>query len=146
MTVPAIHESEATELDLPGRALRWLVDEEHVRAQHCSVCLIRIEAGGKVHPAHSHPHGEEVVYVVHGSGRALVNGEVAPIRAGSLVLFPQGQAHMLHNTGKEEMKVICFFAPATRLENYKMHEDVDFPDNVPRGRVGSDFSEKPGPK
>ena len=146
MSIPAIHESEAKELDLPGRALRWLVNEEHNRAQHCSVCLIRIEAGGKVHPAHSHPHGEEVVYVVHGSGRALVNGEVAPIRAGSLVLFPQGQAHMLHNTGKEEMKVICFFAPATRLENYKMHEGVDFPDNVPHGGAGSDFSGKAGPR
>jgi hypothetical protein len=35
---------------------------------------------------------------------------------------------MLHNTGAEEMKVICFFAPATNLENYKMYEGVDFPD------------------
>jgi len=146
MSIPAIHESEATELDLPGRALRWLVDEEHIRAQHCSVCLIRIEAGGKVHPAHSHPHGEEVVYIIHGHGRALINGEVAPIRAGSLVLFPQGQAHMLHNTGEEEMKVICFFAPPTRLENYKMHEDVDFPDNVPDGRIGLGGGGKAGPR
>jgi len=26
------------------------------------------------------------------------------------------------------MKVVCFFAPATSLENYQMHEEVDFPD------------------
>jgi hypothetical protein len=26
------------------------------------------------------------------------------------------------------MKVVCFFAPPTGLENYRMHEDVDFPD------------------
>ena len=32
------------------------------------------------------------------------------------------------NTGGEEMKVVCFFAPATNLENYKMFEGVDFPD------------------
>ena len=43
-------------------------------------------------------------------------------------LFPRGAVHMLHNTGAEEMKVVCFFAPATNLENYKMYEDVDFPD------------------
>ena len=69
-----------------------------------------------------------MVYIIHGSGRALVDGEVAPIRAGSLVLFPQGKAHMLHNTGDLEMKVICFFAPATNLENYQMHETIDFPE------------------
>lgn len=127
MSVPVLHESEAKELDLPGRGLRWLVDNEHLKAQYCSVCLIRIPAGHRVKPAHSHPHGEEVVYIIHGTGRALVDGEVAPIREGSLVLFPQGKAHMLHNTGEEEMKVICFFAPPTGLENYQMHEEVDFP-------------------
>jgi hypothetical protein len=26
------------------------------------------------------------------------------------------------------MKVVCFFAPATSLANYRIHEDVDFPD------------------
>ena len=35
---------------------------------------------------------------------------------------------MLHNTSSEEMKVVCFFAPATTLDNYKIHEGVDFPD------------------
>jgi quercetin dioxygenase-like cupin family protein len=127
VSVPVIHESEAKELDLPGRSLRWLVDKDHIPAQHCSVCLIRIQPGQRVKPAHSHPNGEEVVYILRGTGRALVDDDVTPIREGSLVLFPQGKYHMLHNTGAEEMKVICFFAPATSLENYKMHEDVDFP-------------------
>ena len=67
-----------------------------------------------------------MIYIIHGEGRVLVAGEVSPVRAGSVVLFPRGAVHMLHNT--EEMKVVCFFAPATNLENYKMYEDVDFPD------------------
>ena len=69
-----------------------------------------------------------MIYIISGSGRVLVGGEVRPVRAGTTVLFPQGAVHMLHNTGGEEMKVVCFFAPATTLENYKMHEGVDFPD------------------
>ena len=32
--------------------------------------------------------------------------------------------HMLHNTSSEEMKVVCFFAPATTLDNYKIHEGI----------------------
>jgi quercetin dioxygenase-like cupin family protein len=69
-----------------------------------------------------------VIYIIRGSGRVLVEGEVKPVRAGTTVLFPRGAVHMLHNSGTEEMKVICFFAPATGLDNYKLHEGIDFPD------------------
>src|SRR5882757_2103029 len=128
MSVPVIHESEAESLDLPGRNLRWLVNADLLGAKHLSMCIIRVEPGETVRPAHSHPNGAEVIYIISGSGRVLVNGEVSPVRRGSVVLFPQGHVHMLHNTGAEEMKVICFFSPATNLENYKMYEGVDFPD------------------
>jgi len=128
MSVPSLHETEVQELDLPGRRLRWVVSPDGIPAQHCSVCVIRVSPGEKVRPAHSHPHGEEVIYIVRGSGRVLVAGEVSSVREGTTVLFPQGAVHMLHNTGTEEMKVVCFFAPATGLENYVMHEGVDFPE------------------
>ena len=97
-------------------------------AEHCSTCVIRVAPGDKVRPAHAHPHGEEVIYIISGTGRVMVAGEVPAVSAGSSVLFPRGAGHMLHNTGSEEMKVVCFFAPPTSLENYEMHEDVDFPD------------------
>ena len=128
MSVPVLHENDVEELDLPGRYLRWVVAADRLNANHCSACVIRVAPGNKVRPAHSHPHGEEVIYIIRGSGRVLVAGEVAEVRAGSVVLFPQGAVHMLHNTGDEEMKVVCFFAPSTSLENYKFYEDVDFPD------------------
>src|SRR6201986_3567958 len=125
MSVPSVHESDVTELDLPGRHLRWVVGDGGLTAAHCSTCVIRVAPGEKVRPAHSHPHGEEVIYIIRGSGRVLVAGEVSPVRAGSVVLFPQDEVHMLHNTGDVEMKVICFFAPSTGLENYRMYENVD---------------------
>jgi mannose-6-phosphate isomerase-like protein (cupin superfamily) len=130
MSVPTLHERDADMLDLPGRELRWLVSDKPnaIRANHCSMCVIRVPPGQKVRPAHSHPNGEEVIYIISGSGRVLVSGEVEPVAPGTCVLFPQGAVHMLHNTGSEEMKVACFFAPPTNLENYRMHEGVDFPD------------------
>ncbi|MGH9307838.1 MAG: cupin domain-containing protein [Vicinamibacterales bacterium] len=128
MPVPAIHEDETEPLGLPGRELRWLVAPSAIEAHHCSTCVIRVAPGDKVRPAHSHPNGEEVIYIITGSGRVLVGNDVSPVRAGMAVLFPQGVVHMLHNTGTEEMKVVCFFAPPTNLDNYRMHEEVDFPD------------------
>jgi quercetin dioxygenase-like cupin family protein len=127
MSVPTIHETEAEELDLPGRHLRWVVADNAIAAKSCSACVIRVAPGEKVRPAHSHPNGEEVIYIVRGSGRVLVEGETAEVREGSVVLFPQGSVHMLHNSGTQEMKVVCFFAPPTNLENYRMHQEVDFP-------------------
>jgi quercetin dioxygenase-like cupin family protein len=128
MPVPAIHEDDVERLGLPGRELRWLVAPGAVKAEECSACVIRVAPGDKVRPAHAHPNGEEVIYIVRGSGRVMVGGDVTAVKAGTTVLFPRGVVHMLHNTGDEEMKVICFFAPATSLENYQMYEDVDFPD------------------
>lgn len=128
MSLPALHEDDVDPLDLPGRQLSWLVAPGALEAKHCSACMIRIAPGDKVRPAHSHPNGEEVIYIIHGSGRVLIEGQVSAVKAGSTVLFPRGAVHMLHNTGSDEMKVICFFAPSTSLENYKMYEAVDFPD------------------
>ena len=128
MSVPVSHEGQGDELNLPGRQLRWVVSPESIPAAHCSTCVIRVAPGERVRPAHSHPHSEEVIYIVKGSGRVLVQGEISEVREGSTVLFPQGAVHMLHNTGKEEMKVVCFFAPSTSLENYRMYEEIDFPD------------------
>ncbi len=126
--MPALHESQTEELDLPGRHLRWVANQELIGAKHCSSCVIRVEAGHTVKPAHSHPNGEELIYIITGTGRVWIEGEISPVSAGSIVLFPQGHVHMLQNNGTEEMKVVCFFSPATDLDNHKMFPDVEFPD------------------
>jgi len=128
VTVPAIHERNAEQLDLPGRRLRWLVSPHTLQASHCSACVITVAPGERVRPAHSHPNGEEVIYILRGSGRVLVGTDVSAVCEGTAVLFPRGVVHMLHNTGSEEMKVVCFFAPPTGLDNYVMHDGVDLPD------------------
>lgn len=127
MAVKVIDEAEVEELDLPGRHLRWVITAENAGARYCTMAVIRVAPGQKVFPAHSHPNGEEVIYILSGHGRVLVNGEVALVRSGSAVLFPQGEVHMLQNLSEVEMKVACFFAPPAGLENYKFFEGVDFP-------------------
>jgi quercetin dioxygenase-like cupin family protein len=122
-----VHENEVDALDLPGRRLSWLVTQDNVEAQHCSMCMIRVAPGQTVRPAHSHPNGEEVIYIITGSGKVMIEGVVHAVRAGSAVLFPQGAIHMLQNSGAEEMKVVCFFAPPSSLDTYKFFDDIEFP-------------------
>jgi quercetin dioxygenase-like cupin family protein len=130
--LPIVDENSVEALDLPGRRLSWMVTQDTSRAntvsaQHCSMCMIKVQPGQTVKPAHSHPNGEEVIYIVSGSGRVWIEGKIEPVKAGSAVLFRQGHVHMLQNNGTEEMKVVCFFAPATDLNNYKFYEGIEFP-------------------
>ncbi len=128
MSLPIVDERDIQALNLPGRMLRWVVTEQTTGAKQCSMAVIEVQPGQKVRPAHSHPKGEEVIYLLSGSGRVWIDGDVGPVHAGTAVLFPQGKPHMLQNTGDEVMKVACFFAPATNLENYQMFEDLGFQD------------------
>lgn len=126
--LPIVDEKSIEALDLPGRALRWVVTQENTNAQHCTMCVIQVAPGETVRPAHSHPNGEEIIYIVQGSGRVMIDGIVEPVKQGCAVLFPRGAVHMLQNSGKEEMKVACFFAPPTNLDNYRLFEGVEFPE------------------
>ena len=127
MKLPIIDENSVEALDLPGRRLRWIVTGENTGAKHCTMCVIEVQPGETVRPAHSHPNGEEIIYIMQGSGRVMIEGVVEPVKAGCAVLFPQGNIHMLQNSGDELMKVACFFAPPTGLDNYKFFEDIQFP-------------------
>jgi len=126
-----IHESQVPEKKIPGRFIRWIADEKNLQPKYLSSCIIRVMPGEAVKPAHSHPKGEELIYIITGKGEAWVEGEIQPMTAGTAVLFQEKEIHMIRNVGEEEMKVICFFAPSTNLESYKYHEGVEFKSTKP---------------
>jgi quercetin dioxygenase-like cupin family protein len=128
MKLPIVDEEDVEALDLPGRHLRWVVTKENTGANHCTMCVIVVQPGETVRPAHSHPNSEEVIYLLSGTGRVCIEGVVEPVHAGCAILFPQGSIHMLQNSGTEPMKVACFFAPPSDLSTYKFFEDVQFPE------------------
>jgi quercetin dioxygenase-like cupin family protein len=53
---------------------------------------------------------EETQFILSGSGVLLRDSGDQPIRAGDVVVLGVGEAHDLHNTGKEDLRVIGFFA------------------------------------
>jgi mannose-6-phosphate isomerase-like protein (cupin superfamily) len=125
-----IDERTIEEKPLPGRYMRWLLTPETSgkRRFFSNVSQPR-HARTAVKPAHaSSRKGDELVYIVHGSGRVMIDGEISPVREGCLIHFPQGSIHILQNTGDTELKAACFFSPAANLSTYKFYEDVELPD------------------
>ncbi len=62
-------------------------------------------------PDHFHNY-DEVVYVLEGTGALHVDGESAPLQAGTCVHLPAGLVHCLENVGPGEMQVLGVFRPA----------------------------------
>jgi quercetin dioxygenase-like cupin family protein len=123
-----VHEDQVKKEKKPGRDTRWLISPDVSGSTYSSTLLIEVPAGSTVKPAHSHPDGEEVIYIITGKGRVWIDGEVSDVEKGSAVLFKQGVVHMLQNSGQEDMKVICFFAPPADFTSYEFYDDIDFPD------------------
>ena len=53
---------------------------------------------------------EETQFILAGSGQLLRDSGAQPIGAGDVVVLAEGEAHDLHNTGAEDLRVIGFFA------------------------------------
>jgi mannose-6-phosphate isomerase-like protein (cupin superfamily) len=58
-----------------------------------------------------HPGADQWLFVVEGTGRALVNGKNYLLRAGSLVLIEAGDWHQIKNTGRDLLKTLNLYTP-----------------------------------
>ena len=67
---------------------------------------------GQFHTLHSHAGMDKVYQVVEGEGVILLNGRELPIRAGELVVAPEGVPHGVRNTGAGRLLVLAILAPA----------------------------------
>src|SRR3954470_24186965 len=56
-------------------------------------------------PDHFHTY-DEVIYVLDGEGYLEIDGEQAPVQAGSCIHLPARRVHCLANTGSSEMHVL----------------------------------------
>jgi quercetin dioxygenase-like cupin family protein len=69
---------------------------------------------------------EEVIFVQNGTGKAWVNGEVEKIVTGDTILIPAGARHMMINTGRKSMILICAFSAADPENRYKDHPEISY--------------------
>jgi mannose-6-phosphate isomerase-like protein (cupin superfamily) len=67
---------------------------------------------GQEHTLHAH-HGMDKVYaVIEGEGVFLLEDRALPMRAGEMLIAPDGVAHGVRNTGSHRLLVLAILAPA----------------------------------
>jgi uncharacterized cupin superfamily protein len=92
-----------------------------VGLKRTGVNFMRVPPGRESYVYHSHRYEEEWMYVLSGSGIALIDGQEFAIAAGDFMGFPTPSvAHLLRNTGADDL---VYLAGGENLE----YEVAEFP-------------------
>ncbi|RNL86225.1 cupin domain-containing protein [Halostreptopolyspora alba] len=88
---------------------------------------------GRGHDRHNHPGAEEVLYVLSGTGRQMLDDEEPfDVSPGDVIHVPRGMFHSTVNTGWTPMRLIAVYNPGG--EEAALRQLPDFV-SLPAGEV-----------
>ncbi len=67
---------------------------------------------GQEHAVHSHAGMDKLYYVIDGAGTFLMAGRELPMRAGEMLVAPDGVPHGVRNDSAARLLVLVVLAPA----------------------------------
>jgi len=128
--VKKINQRDVARRKAPSRLIRELVSHRKLKSKGISLRLVEVAPVKKAGPRHPHSHRamEEVIYVQKGYGKAWVDEEVTTIRTGDTILIPSGVRHMMINTGKKPLILLCAFSAADPENRYREHPEISYPE------------------
>ncbi len=72
--------------------------------------LVQIRKGAEIN-THIHENHDEIVYLVRGSGTAVLSGNQYPIKPGAALLIPRMTPNSFVNNGAEDSVALTFLSP-----------------------------------
>lgn len=88
--------------------------------------VMNIPPGGEI-GEETHPHVEQTLFFLEGSGKAILDEKESDINAGDAVVVTPGTKHNFINTGTSDVKVYTIYSPANHIDG-RVHvtkEDAD---------------------
>ena len=77
-------------------------------------------------PDNNHRGSDQWLFVVSGTGVAIVNGRRNALKAGSVLLVERGEMHEIRNTGRTPLRTLNIYVPPAYTAAG---------DELPRGRA-----------
>jgi len=81
----------------------------NARAQAATMVIAAGDCEGG--PDNRHRGADQWLYVLAGSGVAILAGRTHRIRAGTIVLIERGTTHEIRNTGRTPLKTLNIYVP-----------------------------------
>lgn len=86
---------------------RVVFGNEHAQAAEMTIGPGDSEGG----PDNRHRGADQWLFVVAGTGEAIVKEERIPLREGSLLLIQRGETHEIRNNGRAPLKTLNIYVP-----------------------------------
>jgi mannose-6-phosphate isomerase-like protein (cupin superfamily) len=90
-----------------GHGFRVVLGDTRSQAAQMTLAPGETEGG----PDNRHRGAVQWLYVVSGTGIAVVEGERVELREGTLVLIGRGERHEVRNTGDTPLKTLNVYVP-----------------------------------
>lgn len=90
-----------------GEGFRIAFDHRGVQAAEMVIAPGEKEGG----PDNRHADADQWLFVVEGTGLAIVEGARRALRRGSLLLIERGERHEIRNTGRSHLVTVNFYSP-----------------------------------
>jgi mannose-6-phosphate isomerase-like protein (cupin superfamily) len=92
-----------------GHGFRVVLGDGRSQAAQMTLAPGETEGG----PENRHKGADQWLFVVGGTGTAIVEGERVELREGTLVLVGRGEAHAIRNTGEAPLRTLNVYAGGT---------------------------------
>lgn len=90
-----------------GKGFRVAFRERKVQAAE----MVIAPGGSEGGPDNRHRGADQWLFVVSGTGVAIIEGARTRLRAGSLLVIARGERHEIRNTGRGLLKTLNFYSP-----------------------------------
>ena len=81
------------------------------RSAQAAMMTLRPGQSSSERPENEHPRAEQWLFVVKGTGRAVVGPSRAALKEGSLLLIEKGETHQVTNTGRRALVTLNLYCP-----------------------------------
>lgn len=72
-----------------------------------------------------HPGTDQILFIVAGAGKAVVDKESIAVKENDVVYVPAGAQHNLVNTGREDLRLFTVYAPPNHKDGTVHHRKAD---------------------
>lgn len=90
-----------------GRGFDVVIGDDRSQAAQMVIPAGECEGGSD----NRHGGADQWLFVVDGTGSAIVNGKRHALRTGSLLLIERGDTHEIRNGGRGELKTLNIYVP-----------------------------------
>jgi mannose-6-phosphate isomerase-like protein (cupin superfamily) len=96
-----------------NRAFRVVINHRGSQAAEMVIAPGGTEGGD----TNRHRGSDQWLYVISGTGSAIVNRRRRALRAGTLLLIERGETHEVRNTGTKPLRTLNIYVPPAYCED-----------------------------